>query len=202
MKVILRTTAIAGAAALAATLSLGACGSYSSHAVSSPSASSSKPAPSRTAAPKPAAPSTTGPVGTTFEMTGQAQPNGGGGTTTWRVTVLKVVPNATPDNSFDAAPAGSYLVGAEIQFTGVTGTSGDDANNDLVVQGSDHQVYQPAFDGLAYGTNFDSGDWTVAPGQTQVGWVAFEVKNGVTPASIQFTIGAGLSGTVTWTVTP
>ena len=201
MKINRRITAAAAGLALAAGLGLGACGTTTAtqRAGSEPKPAATTTAPAATS---PAASNTTGPVGTTFKMTGSAQPTGGGGTTTWKVTVLKVVEHATPDNSFDAAPTGDYLVGAEFKITGVTGTSGSDINNDAVVQGSDQQTYQTGSEDVAYGTNFNSGDWTVAPGQTQVGWAAFEVKNGVTPVSVQFAIGGpgmGLSDTATWT---
>jgi hypothetical protein len=194
-------TVITGTALIAAAgLGLGACGTKT--VIQHDAAPRSAAATTAPAATSPAASDTTGAVGDTFKMTGQGSQASDGSTTTWEVTVLKVVSHAAPASSFDTAPAGDYLVGAEFKITGVAGTSGSDINNDALVQGSDQQSYQPAMENVAAGTNFNSGDWTVAPGQTQVGWASFEIKDGVRPASVEFAIGGpgmDLSDTATWT---
>jgi hypothetical protein len=120
----------------------------------------------------------------------------------YTVKLVKVLAPASPDSSFDAAPGGHYLVGTEFAITGVSGNGTDDANSDATIQGDNSQTYQSGFDTLAAGTNFNSGDFTVAPGQTQVGWVSYEVPDGVKTATVQWTVGAGFGGgtPATWTV--
>jgi hypothetical protein len=118
----------------------------------------------------------------------------------YTVTLIKVLDPAQPDNSFDSASSGSRLVGAEFTVKGVSGSTSDDANTDAAVQGSDNQTYQPSFNGLAVGTNFNSGDFQVGPGQTETGWVAFSVPDSIRVASVQWE--PALSGaTATWNVT-
>jgi hypothetical protein len=69
----------------------------------------------------------------------------------------------------------------------------DDANTDLTVIGSNKQVYQANFDPLAGCTNFDSGDYIVSPGTSEVGCVAFQVPTGITVAKIAFNPNGGFS---------
>jgi hypothetical protein len=119
--------------------------------------------------------------------------------TVYDVTLVAVSQDAAPDNSFDAAPAGQHLVSAEFKITGISGASTDDANSDASINGANQQVYQPTFTGLAAGTNFDSGQFTVSPGQTEIGYVAFQLPNGVAASSVVWSPGlGGASGT--WTV--
>jgi hypothetical protein len=146
----------------------------------------------------PSSASTTGPVGTTFTIN---DTDSNGSPIAYKVTLLKFSQDATPDNSFDTAPAGDHLAGGEFEITGVKGTSQDDADNDASVTGNNDQTYQTGFEGLAAGTNFDSGNFSVSPGQTQVGWVAFEVRNGITVTSVKWNPDSGLSGsTASWSV--
>jgi len=161
------------------------------------SASSAAPTPGSSSAS-----GTRGPIGTTtFQITDpNAGPNGDQ-KAVYSVTALKILDPADPDNSFDSAPAGSHLVGVEFQVKGVSGSEQDDANIDTSVTGNDQQSYQAGIEGLAAGTNFNGGDFNTSPGSSSIGWVSFEVKNGVTVTSIQWTPNGGVSGSpVTWTV--
>jgi hypothetical protein len=157
---------------------------------------------SGSAAPSSSAPSSnslSGPVGTTFTVT---ETNDNGATVKYSITLDKVIQHARPDNSFDTAPAGDHLAAAEFTIKGVVGTDQDDANNDAAAIGNDQQTYQPGFEGLAAGTNFSSGDFNTNPGSSSIGWVSFEVKNGVKVASVQWSPSSGMSGSApaTWTV--
>lgn len=107
---------------------------------------------------------------------------------------------AAPVNSFETAPSGDHLVGVEFQIKRVSGSEQDDANNDAVVTGNDQQTYQSGFEGLAAGTNFSSGNFNTSPGSSSIGWVSFEVKDGVTIQPVQWTAGSGFGSPVTWTV--
>jgi hypothetical protein len=176
-------------------LAVAACGSPKIS--NGPSAST---APSSAPATAPAAASTTPqapaaePAGSGFTVSGT---NPDSTAYTYRVALVRVIQDAAPDNSFDAAPSGQHLAGAEFRVTGVTGDSSDDANLDAVAVGGNGQLYSPSFDGLAAGTDFDSGDWNVQPGATETGWVAFTVPNGVSITSIQWA-PPGTTSPATW----
>jgi len=117
------------------------------------------------------------------------------------VTLTKVVSPASAADEFNTAPAGDHLVGAEFTIKGISGSVSDDANNDATVHGDNGQVYQPAFDTLAAGTDFNSGDFNVSPGTSEVGWLSFEIPNSVSVASVQWQPSGGFDNdTATWTV--
>jgi hypothetical protein len=142
---------------------------------------------------------TTGPVGTTFTAT---DTNDNGATVKYSVTLDKVIQHAQPNNSFDSAPAGDHLLAAEFTIKGLVGDDQDDANNDASAVGNNSQTYQSGFESLAEGTNFNNGQFNTNPGSVSVGWVSFEIKNGVKVSSIQWNLDSGMTGTApaTWTV--
>jgi hypothetical protein len=187
------------AAAVAAALGggLAAC-STGSVTKAAPPAKTSAPA-STTPAPTPSDPNS-GPVGTTFNVTGTDDQ---GNDTKYSVTVVKLVEPASPSDELNTASSGHHLAGADVQVTGITGQSTDDAFNTMSTQGSDDQTYDSSIaNTLAAGDTFNSGVFHVGPGQHQTGWVPFEVKDGVHVASVQWTASSGLSDSVaTWTVT-
>ena len=164
-----------------------------------PAASTGTTTPSSSARQEPASNSTTGPVGTTFIVT---DTNQNGATVKYSVTLDKLKQHAAPDNSFDAASAGDHLAGAEFTIKGISGTDSDDANNDAAAIGTDQQTYQTGLGGLAAGTNFNGGNFSTSPGSVSIGWVSFEVKNGVHVASVQWNPDSDMSGEApaTWTV--
>jgi hypothetical protein len=156
--------------------------------------------PPATPSPAPSTPSTTGAIGTTFQITDTEAGANGNQTAVYDVTAQQVVDPAPPDNSFDAAPAGQHLVAVELTIKGLSGNESDDANNDAVVQGSNGQDYPTGDGGVAAGTNFNSGQFNTAPGTSVTGWVNFDVPNGVTVSSVQWTPDSGEgSVTVNWT---
>jgi len=180
---------------LAAAFALTGCGTVSS--LTAP-ASSKLPASTPAAATQAAAPSPsdsttdpTGNIGTTFTVTSS---NG----TSYDVKLDKVVqyatlaPYETLNNTQDHAAA------AEFTITGDIGQSSDDANSDANAIGSDQTEYPFAAISLTV-PNFSSGEWEVAPGQTEKGWVAFELPPGVTVAQVQWAPGLN-SQAATWTV--
>jgi hypothetical protein len=202
----MRTTVKAiSAAAVAAALGggLAAC-STGSVTKAAPPAKTSAPAPattvpaSTTAAPTPSDPNS-GPVGTTFNVTGT---DNQGNDTKYSVTVVKLVEPASASDEFNTASSGHHLAGAEVQVTGITGQSTDDAFSTMSTQGSDEQTYDSSIvNTLAAGDTFNGGVFHVGPGQQQIGWVPFEVKDGVHVASVQWTASSGFSDSVaTWTV--
>lgn len=142
---------------------------------------------------------TTGPVGTTFTAT---DTNDNGATVKYSVTLDKVIQHAQPNNSFDGAPAGDHLLAAEFTIKGLVGDDQDDANNDASAVGNNSQTYQSGFESLAEGTNFNNGQFNTSPGSVSVGWVSFEIKDGVKVSSIQWNLDSGMTSTApaTWTV--
>ena len=93
---------------------------------------------------------------------------------------------AAPANQYFGAPKGHHLAAAQFTITGVSGHVSDDSNEDAELQGSDGQLYSASFNEVAAGTNFSSGQFTVSPGSSEVGWVSFSVPDGVTPTEIQW----------------
>jgi len=186
-------TAAVTAGSLAA-LGLGACGGSVTKA-------SSPPSPAKSSAPKPA-PSTpaplSGPVGTTFKVSGT---DNSGNSTVYTVTLVQFLPVAQGADYQQADP-GHYLAGAKFRITGVTGNSSDDSNNDAQATGNDSQVYEPAMDDITSGTNFNSGDFQVSPGQTQIGWVSFQLPNSAKVTSIQWSADGFMGGSTpgTWKI--
>ena len=113
----------------------------------------------------------------------------------------QVIDPAQGTDEFNQPDNGKRFVSAVLTITGVSGTAQDDANNDATLNGSDHQVYQPDFDSIAGYTNFNSGDFSVSPGTSQIGAVTFQVPDGVTVTSVVWANSSGFGGgTATWTI--
>ncbi len=185
---------------------LAACSTGSVTKAAPPATTSAPAAPATTPGPASTTPAATpsdpnsGPVGTTFEVTGTDDQ---GNDTKYSVTVVKLVEPASASDEFNTASSGRHLAGAEVQVTGITGQSTGNAFITMSTQGSDDQTYGSSIlTTLAAGDTFNSGVFHVAPGQHQTGWVPFEVKDGVHVASVQWTASSGFSDSVaTWTVT-
>jgi hypothetical protein len=157
------------------------------------------PAPATATAPPPSpSPVTSGPIGTAFTVTTQDDNGNNVSYTVTAVTVdqhAELGPYETLNNNAD------HMAAVKFTITGVTGQVSDDANSDAVAVGSDTTEYQPSFNNVTDGGNFNSGTFAVAPGETVSGWVSFEVPPGKTIASVQWAPGSSLSGThATWTV--
>lgn len=114
------------------------------------------------------------------------------------VTLNQIVDPATGATSF-APDAGDRFVALRLvlQNPGST-TVSDDANADTALQGSNGQIYQPDFSDVAGCTNFDAGDFSLAPGGSAVGCVVFQLPvTGVAATTVSFRLGNGQA--VTWT---
>ena len=182
--------AIAVTAGIAGVLALGASACQGSVTKAAPAANGQ---PTASAAPKAARLS--GPVGTTYEVTADGSK--------YRVTLLHFQAYAQADNEFDRADAGSHLASAKFRITGITGNSSGGAANNAQATGTNSQVYTPVFNELAAGTSFNSGVFQVGPGQTQVGFIAFQIPDSVRVASIQWSADGFLGlgpAPGTWTV--
>jgi hypothetical protein len=198
-----KTAALGVIPALVAGIGLSACTTGSATKVSS----SSAPAPATTSAkprpkpePKTKAAPLTGTVGTTFEVSGT---DGNDNPTKYKVELMKWLPVASPDNSFDAAPDNHFLAAAEIRLTGVSGSSQGDANNSTQMISTTGHLADGNDSSIAAGTDFNSGDFNVAPGETEVGYVSFVVPDSQKINTIQWSDAEFMDGPiVTWKVTP
>jgi hypothetical protein len=165
-------------------------------AVNSPPPPTTFSTPPTVPTPTPSAP-LTGSVGSGFVVTGANGPSGAN--TVYNVTLDKVDQQASLGSYETLTNGNDHVTGAEFTIAGTSGATTDDANSDAVAVGTDGQDYTPSFDTITDGTNFNSGDFNVAAGQTVNGWVSFELPPGVTIASVQWTPGIG-GQTATWTV--
>jgi hypothetical protein len=184
-------------------LSLAACGTAVAKTpapvASASSASSSVPAAPASSSP-PSSPSSgplSGPVGTSYQVTGANGPNGEN--TVYTVTLVQVEQQATLGQYGTLTDGSDHVTAAEFTITGKTGESSDDANSDAVAVGTNGQDNTSSFDTITAGTNFDSGEFDVTPGQSVTGWVSFELAPGTSIASVQWSPGIG-GQTATWTL--
>jgi hypothetical protein len=116
--------------------------------------------------------------------------------------VVKVIDPAQGSDQYTTPDAGKRFVGVEVTInnTGKTALS-DDANSTVSVVGSDSQDYTADFSAISGCTNFNSGQYNIASGQSQTGCVTFQIPNAVTVAKVQFTDNAGMgSNTAQWLV--
>jgi hypothetical protein len=180
---------------VAAALATAGCATTTVTKTASPPAAASTQAPATldTAAPSPSdsSSSLTGSIGTTFTVTSSDG-------TSYEVTLDRVTQRAALSPYETLSNAQDHAAAAEFTITGVTGQSSDDANNDANAIGSDQTEYQPATVSLTV-PNFSYGEFKVAPGQTEKGWVAYELPPGVTVAQVQWAPGLN-SAAATWTV--
>ncbi len=119
------------------------------------------------------------------------------------IQLVGVIDPAQGQTQFDTPDAGNRLVGAELKITGISGSmqrGDDDADANTLVIGTNHQTYQPDFVTLAAGTDFDSGDFTTSQGSVSVGYVPFQVPQGIGISEIHWAELYGSSQTAAWTV--
>jgi hypothetical protein len=118
------------------------------------------------------------------------------------VEVYKVIDPATPDNEFDAAPAGQRLVAVQMGVRNEASTPfTDDMDFDTTLIGSNSQTYTAAFNGISNCTNFDNGTVDLTKGSTAVGCVVFDLPTGVSSAQVDFKPEGDFGGSpVQWNV--
>ena len=104
----------------------------------------------------------------------------------YSVTLTKVVRHAQGSDEFEQPDSGKYFVAAVFKVHGINGYESDDANNIALLVGNNGQTYSADFSTVSGYTNFNSGDYSVSAGQTQVGAVVFQVPEGVKVSQIQW----------------
>jgi hypothetical protein len=128
---------------------------------------------------------TTAHVGSTVDI---------GGSKGLAVTLTQIVDPASGSDQYTSPDAGKRFVAAEVKIVNNgTAAFSDDANSDMTLIGSDNQSYTADFDTVSECTNFNSGQFTLAPGESSTGCVVFQVPNGVNTAKVQFQTQSGLS---------
>ena len=118
-----------------------------------------------------------------------------GGSKGLAVTLSQVIDPATGNPDDDSTPdPGKRFVAVDLTIVN-NGTASyqDDANNDVTLIGTDNQSYTPDFNDVTECTNFDSGQYTLAAGESTTGCVVFQVPDGVNAAKVQFQTTSGLS---------
>ncbi|HVA08606.1 MAG TPA: DUF4352 domain-containing protein [Acidimicrobiales bacterium] len=116
------------------------------------------------------------------------------------MTLVKVIDPAQAADQFTTPDAGKRFVGTEFTIVNSgSATFDDDANNDGSVVGSDNQTYTADMSDIAGCTNFNSGQVTLAGGQSATGCVVFQVPTGVNVVNVHFAANMGLGGdTAEW----
>ncbi|MEW1908951.1 DUF4352 domain-containing protein [Kitasatospora sp. NPDC085895] len=179
-----RISTLAGTAALLAALLSAAATGCSSHSVvtapaSTPtSGTSSGPAGS----PQPAQ------VGDTLELAGNEQG------ARMAVTVTAVADPATAAHSFDTPEAGRRLVAVQFRLhnTGSTTYSDSPSNGATVVDEQGQGFNAVLGTDVTAGPAFPAGV-VVAPGDTALGYISFEIPAGSRLAKAQFTLNSGFA---------
>jgi hypothetical protein len=136
---------------------------------------------------------TTAHVGSTVDV---------GGSNGLAVTLNSVIDPASGADQYTTPNAGYRFVAADVKIVnnGKAAFS-DDANSDITIVGSDNQTYQADFDSVSECTNFNSGQYTLAPGESTTGCVVFQLPNAVKTAKVEFQTQSGLStSTGEWVV--
>ena len=112
--------------------------------------------------------------------------------TKYQMTLLRVDQQASPANEFEAAEPGHHLAAAQFRVT-ATASVDENANNNATATGSDEQAYTPSLASVAEGTNFANGQIRLQPGGSLIGWVTFELPDGVRITMVQWTPASGFS---------
>jgi hypothetical protein len=172
----------------AASLIIVGCGSTFAVATQAPPGSSA-------AAPTPAPAAKTEAVGATFTD------NDGNGDV-MNITLNSVINPATSTEGSLFLTAGDILIGTKFTLVGKMGTSTGDVDFDgVTVIGSDGQTYTPDItDDIVGCTNFNSGSYSVTPGQTSVGCVSFQIPKAVKPAQVEWSDLFSNNAPAIWTV--
>ena len=103
------------------------------------------------------------------------------------VTLVQVTDPAHSDNQYFTADAGKHFVALNFKIVN-NGSSSyrDDANSNATVIGSDNQTYTASFYSVSGCTNFSSGEYALASGESATGCVVFQIPDGINIAKVQF----------------
>lgn len=135
-------------------------------------------------------------VGDTINLTGQEEGE------RVAVTVVKVVDPAKPENEFSSPDAGMRFVAVQFRLKNIGTQVVDEApNNDAKIRDAQGQQFNATVAGTAAGPDF-GGSVTLTPGDTALGFIAFEVPTDSKIERIQFALASGFARNIgQWTVT-
>lgn len=117
------------------------------------------------------------------------------------VTLTQVIDPASGADEFNQPESGNKLVAAVFSITNDgSQTYNDDINSDATVIGSDTQAYSYDTDNVSECTNFNEGEYTLAPGDTESGCAVFQLPQDVSVSKVQFKASGGYGNGGEWTV--
>lgn len=200
------TAAIAGAIAALTALATAACTipstSVKNTADNPKSAGTAANAPS-TPGPKSASTNHVASASTTaprLARTGDSITLSGHGDEKISVTVVKVVDKTSSTNEFMTPDAGKHYAAVQFRIANAGTVSFSDApDNDVKVLDADGQAFTADFATTTAGPELGT-TVTLAPGDSQLGYVTFQVPDDSTIAKVQFTIDSGFGSTAQWSI--
>jgi Domain of unknown function (DUF4352) len=108
------------------------------------------------------------------------------------VTVTKVISDASPSDSFEAAPAGDRLYAVQFRLADTGSAPYSDApSNGATVVDSAGQSYQSGLETVAGCQGFE-GTENIAPKSSGLGCIVFEVPEKAKITQVQFTLDSGM----------
>lgn len=134
-------------------------------------------------------------VGDTVELTGNLDGE------SLAVTLVKLVDPAGAKNQYATPEAGTRFVAVQFRLKN-TGTAvyNDSPSNGAKIVDTQGQQFSPSYNDTGAGPSFP-GRVTVAPGDTGLGFLTFEVPKTSKIAKVQFAMNSGFSpNTGQWTV--
>jgi Domain of unknown function (DUF4352) len=143
--------------------------------------------PAAASSPATTAPPTGGAVGSTIPLTGLKSSE------RMAVTIVKVIADARPATSFDAASHGKRLYAVQIRLQNIgTAPYSDAPSNSAVITDNLGQSYQASFSNVQDCQSYP-GSENIAAGSTGLGCVVFEIPAGVKITGVQFTLDSGFA---------
>jgi Domain of unknown function (DUF4352) len=117
------------------------------------------------------------------------------------VTLTKVADPASPADEFSGPTGGNRLVATQFRLANTGTARYDDAiDNDVKLVDSAGQTYDSSFNEVSAGQSF-GGDTRVNPGDSRLGYVAFEVPKDADITTVQFVPDSGFADdTGQWTM--
>lgn len=116
------------------------------------------------------------------------------------VTLVRVVDKTTSTDDFMNPDQGKHYAAVQFRITNVGTVPFSDApGNDAKVLDSAGQSFDPDFATTTAGPAM-ADTVAIAPGDSQLGYITFQVADGSTIAKVQFTIDSGFGSTAQWTI--
>lgn len=111
----------------------------------------------------------------------------------YQVQLTQVIDPAQGADQYTTPDAGNRFVAAVFRVTAGRSALSGDADTNAAVIGSDDQTYSPDLNDVAGCTNFSSGAYQIAPGESSTGCVAFQVPVGVAVRKVRWSPSAGFA---------